>query len=315
MADDKGAAAPPQTFEQVLDAEIAGLKEPDKPAEPKEEPPAEPAKPAEKPPEPPPEPAAAAPDPSAKLRERLALVAREEVRLRNQQAAIDAAKPDLELLGKIRQAGTLLDKVRLIAGNDDEAVAKLFLDMRESYAGGAPAKPEPKPVTAEDIARLVDEKVNGILKARETEATTAEQKRVEEREQGYARSVRGVLVDDPAKYPLASLALAAGEVDNADIVDLMREGFKATGQLPDPATLLAAIEEQQAEKNPQRRKPETKPNGAAAPATGADKQTKEPAKPAPSSLIGDAPVQPAKKLSFDELLAEEAAKEGIRLDA
>lgn len=237
----------------------------------------------------PPEPA------DQKTRERLALLAREQKRFEREKAefgkAIEASKGDLTKLQKMREARTSVDKVRIMLDGDDEAVARLFLELNDWHANA----PEPGKPREKSVDEIVEEK----LRARDEAAAKDRQARTTTREASYVDVTLKVLESKADDYPLASLG-----VTGADILAIVKGAFEASGEVPEPETILKEIESYRAEKLAKRRKPE-KPADAAA--SGSRATTSTPTQAARSN----APVNSSRPMTWDEELENAKREAGI----
>lgn len=253
--DDAATAAPPTTAEGAASADTAGA------------------------------PSADAPKPDSITR-RLALVAKEDTRVREGREALDRDKAalagDLATLQAIRSARTHIDRVKALYGDDDEAVAGLFLELREHHAGQAP------PATEEERIRR---EVDARLKERDTAATTDQQRRDAEglaaSRAGFAKATHALLEQSPEKYPLTYTAPPSA----ADLAAVKEAAWAERGERLSSEQVLVLFEGVRAERA-------AKTRGKATPATAAR----------PAVKGNDVPLVPAKPMSFDEMLAAEIKK-------
>jgi hypothetical protein len=256
--------------------------------------------------------APAAPDPAKETTaQRLARVAREaDVNRRTRQQldadkkAIDDAKAELradrELLAKIRNSPSKVDKIKVLLGGDDEAVAELFMELEEYHAKGGS---KPKLSDEERIRKAVadaiaDERKKTEEGARQTEAKKREaEQAVTVGRANYRQAALELLEAHPDRFPALAQGLTAKEV--RDITTIAEGAYEETGKFPSPEEVLRAIE---AEKGSQRREPE-KPRAEQSAENGATTR---------STTIrrDDVPVTPSRPLSLAEEL--EAAKEELR---
>jgi hypothetical protein len=258
-------------------------------------------------------PAAAAkeePKPDGGMARKLALVAREERRLKADKAALEAdkakLKPELELGGALREARAMpskLEGAKKALALDDEGVAELYLELHEHLggAGGEKAAAATKPEVR--IEKLVDRKVAERLAAAKEEAK-AQQTALEERgKQIFAADVHTVLKAAPSSYRFCAVAPPSVP----DIAAITEELARGAGRMPSPEEVLKTIEDHRRELyegTGESSKPEPKKTATkTAPGKGepGGKQT-------PPIRRDDAPVNTStKRLSFDELLDLEIA--------
>lgn len=226
-----------------------------------------------------------APKPDSITR-RLALVAKEDARVRQGREALDRDKAalagDLATLQAIRGARTHIDRVKALYGDDDEAVAGLFLELREHHADQAP------PATEEERIRR---EVDARLKERDTAATTDQQRRDAEglaaSRAGFAKATHALLEQSPEKYPLTYTAPPSA----ADLAAVKEAAWSERGERLSSEQVLTLFEGVRAERA-------AKTRGKAAPVSAAR----------PAVKGNDVPLVPAKPMSFDEMLAAEIKK-------
>lgn len=290
-------------------AQVEEAKPDDKPADEEKE---EPAPDDEKKTEEPAKPAAKEDKPQGDMAKRLALVAdgnrKNELRAKEldtrETKLQERFKPLEDLAGRIRAVGT--DRVavtRELVGGEDE-LQSLYLELSEHFHGGdgddkKPAKPTAKPLTLEDVNRLVKEGV----KAEVEQLGKAELAR----EQGdYVQSIRETLDANPGSYPHC---FSAPPSDRA-IAAISDAIERAKGRKPSAETVLKAIEDHRSERHAKatgKKTDQTEPSPKK-PAAAAEPSKTSGEKPKPAIRGNDVPVVKPTPKTFSEEVDELAAR-------
>jgi len=272
---------------------------------------ADPEKPAETPPEAPAEPATPAPVAAeGSLARRLALIAQAEQRSKREAAARAAeeakTKPDLEKLAKARAATTRLEAAKTALDLDEDALAELYLEAHQHFAGENGEAPKVVPGKAPDVAELVKKAVEQTLAEREKAREAAEAAAEDAGRAIVVRETYAVLAAKVEDFPHCATSFP----DAKSIAFVTEDIARRERRMPAPEEVLAVIEthrRSEYDKVLARRK---KPSESA-PAKTAPVPTGEPSGKQPIRS-NDAPViTSTKKRSHEEILDAEIAALGL----